>query len=112
VTHPNTEVLQALVEGTLDREKEAALLAHIEECETCLEQFERASAAEQIPLELNTQEGDQGLFRRRLMHRINQEQTRNAIIHFVVTGFIGLLAFVFKTLQASPEGERTHASDE
>ena len=112
MTHPSTEYLQALVEGRLDREKEAALLAHIEECEACLEQFERASATGQIPLEINAQEGDQGPFRRRLMHRINQEQTRNAIIHFVVTGFMGFLAFVFKTLQLSPEESRTHAGDE
>jgi hypothetical protein len=100
------------VEGRLDGEREAALLSHIEECETCLERFERASAAGQIPLEINAQEGDQGLFRRRLMHRINQEQTGNAIIHFVVTGFTALLTFAFKALQPSPEGNRTRAGDE
>jgi len=112
VTHPSTESLQALVDGKLDRESEAALLAHFEECETCLEWFERASAARQIPLESSTQEGDPSLFRRRLMHRINREQTQNAIIRFVVTGFVGLLAFVFKTLQPSPKGDCTRVSGE
>ena len=112
MTHPSTECLQALVEGTVDREAEAALLAHIEECEACLEWFEQASAAKQIPLEISTEQGDPSLFRRRLMHRINREQTKNAIIHFVVTGFVGLLTFVFKALPPSQKGARTPASSE
>jgi len=103
VTHPSAECFQALVEGKLDREAEGALLAHLEECEPCLEWFEQASAARQIPLEPSTQQGDPSLFRRRLMHRINREQTKNVIIHFVVTGFMGLLAFVFNTLQLAKE---------
>ena len=111
MTHPSAECFQALVEGKLDREAEGALLAHLEECEPCLEWFEQESAARQIPLELSTQQGDPSLFRRRLMHRINREQTKDAIIYLVVTGFVGLLVFVFKTLQPSPKGDRTVSSE-
>ena len=110
--HSSAERLQALVEGTLDRETETALLAHLEGCDTCLESFEQASAVHPMRLGFGTEQGDPSLFRRRLMHRINREQTKNAIIHFVVTGFVGLLTFVFKALPPSQKGARTPASSE
>ena len=110
--HSSAERLQALVEGTLDRETETALLAHLEGCDTCLESFEQASAVHPMRLGFGTEQGDPSLFRRRLMHRINYEQTKDATVRLVVTGFVGLLAFVLKTVHPLLKGVRTHTTSE
>jgi len=100
------------VAGTLDRETETALLSHIEACESCLEWFEQAAAATQIPIEIGPQEADPGAFHRRLMHRINREQTMDAAIRLVVTGSVGLLALVLNTLPFLFKRDRTHTHRE
>jgi anti-sigma factor RsiW len=92
------ERLQALVDGELDPEIETAVLFHVEACESCLEWFEQVSAARQIPIEIGIDQSGHNTFRRRLMHRINREQTKDATIHLVVTGFAGLLVFVLSLL--------------
>ena len=112
MTHPSTERLQALVAGRLDRETETALLSHVEACESCLEWFEQAAAATQIPIEIGAEPGDPGAFRRRLMHRINREQTTDDAIRLVVTGFMGLLALVLNTLPSLLKRDRILAHRE
>jgi anti-sigma factor RsiW len=98
MSHLSDTEIESLLSGQLSPSDEDAIWAHIESCDTCLDRFERRTDQTVLSLQTGDEPQRSPLFHRRLMQRINREQTGQALAHFILVGFSGLASFIWQSV--------------
>jgi anti-sigma factor RsiW len=100
MTHLAEEQLQQLVEDALDSAAAETIWRHLDTCESCLDRLSQWFEDYEISLDLKTKSVDFDTFQRRLMQRIQREETTRTMLSLFYTGLLASFTFFVKSILA------------